>query len=178
MSIFSAFGVTDVAAVQTDPFKIPRNRYSVLVSGAEVKKIKEVDYFIVELTIADTSSEHDGKNANNMLRIQPWLESEVTADQNAKTLNARTIGSYKKALLELGISETMLDQFDPRTMGTKLLGIRGTADIGPNKNGYNTVFEFTREVTAASPQATAEATQAVSSPAVDASALDALMGNL
>lgn len=174
-SIFSAFGITDIDAVQTDPFKIPRNRYEVTVTGAEVKLVKEIKYFIVEFTISDPASEHTGKSVDSMNRIQPWTDAERAEQGDTKTMNARTIGQYKLTLLQLGIAPTMLGTFDPNTMGQKLLGIKGTADIGPNNKGYNNLFEFTRQATASSPEATAQATQAVSAPAVDASALDALM---
>lgn len=173
-SIFDAFGV-NAATVETDPFKIPRNRYEVTVTSAEVKNLKNVDYFMVELTITG-NTDQAGKSVDNMLRIQPWTQEERPED--FKTMNARTIGSYKLALIQLGLSEDKLNLFNPRTMGNQLRGIKGTADIGPNNKGYNNVFEFTRAVTASSPEATAQATQSVSAPAVDSDALDALMGGL
>jgi hypothetical protein len=172
-SIFSAFGA-DAATVETDPFKIPRNKYKVMVSGAEVKKLKEIEYFMVELTITDTSSNQDGKTVDNMLRIQPWTQAER---DDFKTMNARTIGSYKKALLELGVREDMLDAFNPRTMGNKFLGIKGVAEIGPNNKGYNNVFSFERPAVS-TPTEVAQAESAVSAPTVDASALDSLMSGL
>ena len=172
-SIFSAFGA-NAATVETDPFKIPRNKYNVTVTGAEVKNLKGIDYFMVELTITG-DTDQAGKSVDNMLRIQPWTPAERPEDY--KTMNARTIGSYKKALLELGIREEALDSFNPRTMGGKLLGIKGVAEIGPNNKGYNNVFSFERPAFSA-PEEVAQAEQSVSNPTVDNAALDALMNNL
>lgn len=172
-SIFDLFGV-DAAEVETDPFAIPRNKYIVTVTEAGVKEIKDIPYFIVELTITDKTSEHDGKNANMMNRISKWTDAE-RPEGDAKTMNARTIGQYKKCLLDLGIKPEMLNQFNPRTMGNGLLGIKGTATIGPNKNGYNSIFDFTREVQASTVAETAQATAQVSAPEVNAEALAALM---
>jgi hypothetical protein len=174
-SIFSAFGA-DAATVETDPFKIPRNKYNCTVTGAEVKNLKGIDYFMVELTITG-DSDQVGKTVDNMLRIQPWTDAERATQGDAKTMNARTIGSYKKALLELGIREEALNGFNPRTMGGKLLGIKGVAEIGPNNKGYNNVFSFERPAVS-TPTEVAQAESAVSSPQVDASALDDLMSGL
>ena len=173
-SIFSAFGA-DAATVETDPFKIPRNKYNVTVTGAEVKKLKEIEYFMVELTITG-DTDQAGKSCDNMLRIQPWTDAE-RPQGDAKTMNARTIGSYKKALLELGIREEMLNAFNPRTQGGKLLGIKGVAELGPNNKGYNNVFSFERPAVS-TPTEVAQAESAVSAPTVDASALDSLMSGL
>lgn len=173
-SPFSAFGV-EASNVSTDPFAIPRNKYNVMVTGAEVKELKDIPYFIIELTISDPASEHSGKNASQMLRLTPWADAErPTGD--AKTMNARTIGSYKKALLSMGIREEALSSFDPHTMGNKFLGIKGTADIGPNNKGYNNVFDFER--TASTPAETVQASEAVSSPAVNSDELSKLMSGL
>lgn len=172
-SIFSAFGA-DAATVEVDPFKVPRNKYNVTVTGAEVKNLKGIDYFMVELTITG-DTDQAGKSVDNMLRIQPWTLAERPTD--ARTMNARTIGSYKKALLELGIREEALNSFNPRTMGNKLLGIKGVAELGPNNKGYNNVFSFERP-SVSTPTEVAQAESAVSAPTVDASALDDLMSGL
>ena len=176
-SIFSAFGA-NAATVETDPFKIPAGKYSVQVTGSEVKDIKEVPYWEIEFTIMDPNSEQAGKTVNNLLRLQPWTQAERPED--FKTMNARTIGSYKKALLDLGIREDMLDSFNPRTHGTRVVGIKGFATIQPNKKGYNTISEFTRtDAVSASANSAPENSIPTSAPAaVDADALANLMGNL
>lgn len=173
-SIFSAFGA-NAATVETDPFRIPRNKYLTKVTGAEVKTLKEIPYFVIEYTITDPNSDHAGKSASQMLRLIPWTQSERPEDH--KTMNARTIGSYKKALLDLGIADNMLDAFNPRQHGAKLLGISGAADIGPNNKGYNNVFGFERTVTAPAPAEAAAMSETVSNPTVDSDALNDLMGN-
>jgi hypothetical protein len=178
-SIFSAFGA-NAATVETDPFKIPHNKYAVTITGSEVKDIKDVPYWEIEYTITTPDSEQQGKSANNLLRLTPWTQAERPEDY--KTMNARTIGSYKKALLELGIREDQLDTFNPRTMGAKIIGIKGYATIGPNKKGYNAIFDFERAATASAsaPVATqnTEAATSVSQTVPDADALASLMGNL
>jgi len=182
-SIFSAFGVTDAKTVETDPFKIPRNKYKVTITGSEVKDIKEIPYWEIEFTITQPESDQNGKSANNLLRLSPWTPAERPEDY--KTMNARTIGSYKKALLDLGIAEDKLDAFNPRIHGARVIGITGVADIGPNAKGYNAIFDFQRTV-ASAPAADAGNSESVNSApvsaapaqAVDADALAALMGNL
>jgi hypothetical protein len=178
--IFSAFGA-DAATVETDPFKIPHNKYAVTVTGSEVKDIKEVPYWEIEFTITSPNSDQAGKSANNLLRLVPWTVTERPEDY--KTMNARTIGSYKKALLELGVREDQLKTFNPRTMGAKVIGIKGYATIGPNKKGYNAIFEFERAVAASASAPTAtQNSEPVrvndTTTAVDSDALAALMGNL
>lgn len=176
-SIFSAFGVQDASTVETDPFKIPYAKYRVTITGSEVKDIKDVPYWEIEFTITDQGSEQAGKSANNLLRLTPWSQAERPEDY--KTMNARTIGSYKKALLDCGIREEMLNSFNPRTMGAKIIGIKGYATIGPNKKGYNAIFEFEREAVASTPAEAAANSEAVNVPQeVNSDALAALMGNL
>jgi hypothetical protein len=178
-SIFSAFGVTDTSTVETDPFKIPYNKYPVQITGSEVKDIKDVPYWEIEFTIMDPNSPHSGKTANNLLRLSPWTQAERPEDY--KTMNARTIGSYKKALLDCGIKEEHLNSFNPRLHGTKIIGIKGFATIGPNKKGYNAIFEFERaQAVSASTSATENSApvSATPTPEVDADALANLMGNL
>lgn len=169
-SLFSAFGKS-AAEVEADPFAIPDNTYNVTVTGAEKKELKDVPYFIIEFTIAD--GEHQGKSVNQMLRLIPWTQAERPNDYQAMT--ARTVSSLKKALLDLGISEEGLDAFNPASHGRALLGIKGTADIGPNKKGYNTISNFQRAAVAAPVNAPQNAEPAQE---VDEDALNALMGNL
>lgn len=176
-SIFSAFGA-NAATVETDPFKIPHNKYAVTITGSEVKDIKDVPYWEIEFTITTPESDQAGKSANNLLRLSPWTQAERPED--FKTMNARTIGSYKKALLDFGIREDQLDNFNPRSMGAKVIGIKGYATIGPNKKGYNAIFDFERVVSASASAETATQSESVSAPAVvpNADALATLMGNL
>lgn len=176
-SIFSAFGVQDASTVETDPFKIPYNKYAVTITGSEVKDIKGVPYWEIEFTITDQTSEQAGKSANNLLRLTPWSQAERPEDY--KTMNARTIGSYKKALLDLGVKEESLNTINPRTMGAKFIGIKGFATIGPNKKGYNAIFDFERAAVATVPAEATAMSEAVNTPQeVNPDALAALMGNL
>ena len=175
-SIFSAFGAS-AETVETDPFKIPYNKYAVTITGSEVKDIKDVPYWEIEFTITDQASDQAGKSANNLLRLIPWTQAERPEDY--KTMNARTIGSYKKALLEVGISEERLNDFNPRTMGAKIIGIKGVATIGPNKKGYNAIFDFERQAVASAPAEAAAMSEQVNVPQeVNSDALAALMGGL
>lgn len=169
-SLFDAFGVNP-EEVSIDPFSIPDNTYNVSVTGAEKKELKEIPYFVIEFTVV--GGQHAGKSVNNMLRLSPWTAQERPDDWEA--MNARAVSSLKKALLEVGIAENMLKAFNPAIHGSALLGIKGTADIGPNKKGYNTISNFQRQAVAAPASApvTAEPTATV-----DQSAIDALMAGL
>jgi hypothetical protein len=169
-SLFSAFGKS-AAEVETDPFKIPENTYNVSISGAEKKEFKDVPYFSIEFTVI--GGEHAGKNVSQMLRLTPWSASERPNDY--QVMNARTVSSLKRWLLDCGIDESQLDSFNPAIHGKALLGIKGTADIGPNKQGYNQISNFVR--TAVSAPASAP-TNAEPATEVDADELARLMGNL
>lgn len=169
-SLFSAFGKS-AAEVETDPFKIPENTYNVTVSGAEKKEFKNVPYFVIEFTVV--GGEHAGKNVSQMLRLIPWTQAERPEDYQVMT--ARTVSSLKKWLIDCGIDEGQLDAFNPAIHGKALLGIKGTADIGPNKQGYNQISNFTRTAVAAPANAPVNAEPAQE---VDADELARLMGNL
>lgn len=169
-SLFSAFGKT-ASEVSADPFSIPDNTYSVMVSGAEKKVLRDVPYFIIEFTVAEGA--HKGKSVNQMLRLSPWTQAERPDDWEA--MNARSLSSLKKALLDLGIAEEQMDAFNPAVHGKALLGIKGKADIGPNKKGYNTISNFERTAVAAPANAP---TNAEPAQEVDQDELARLMGNL
>jgi hypothetical protein len=169
-SLFSAFGKSS-AEVEADPFKIPDNTYDVSISGAEKKEFKDVPYFVIEFTVV--GGEHAGKNVSQMLRLIPWTQADRPNDYQA--MNARTISSLKKWLIDCGIDESQLDAFNPAIHGRALLGIKGKADIGPNNKGYNQISNFVRSAVAAPANAP---TNAEPAQAVDQDELARLMGNL
>jgi hypothetical protein len=137
---FSAFGVNP-NDVDENPFSIPKNSYNVFLSDAGVKEFKNIEYFVIEWSIADGA--HKGKSVSDMHRMQPWTPAER---DDWEAMNVRAVSSFKKALLDLGIPAAALGQFNPRTMGQKLVGIKGTATVGPQKNRpeYNSLSNFTR----------------------------------
>lgn len=138
---FSAFGVNP-NDVDENPFSIPKNSYNVVLSDAGVKEFKNIEYFVIEWSIADGA--HKGKTVSDMHRMQPWTPAER---DDWEAMNVRAVSSFKKALLDLGIPASALGQFNPRTMGSKLVGIKGTATVGPQKNRpeYNSLSNFTRK---------------------------------
>lgn len=132
---FEAFGV-DADTVDADPFSIKKvNTYPFVVSNAEVKTFKEIQYFVIELSI--TEGEMAGRGASVMSRITPFSPSE----EDYEVKKARALSNYKKALLDLGLPETAIKQFNVRVHADKLVGIRGTATFGPQKGNpqYNSV---------------------------------------
>jgi hypothetical protein len=55
-------------------------------------------------------------------------------------------------MLDFGLSPEGIARFNPRTMGAKLVGIKGTARMRPsNKPGYNNVSNFQRAGASVSP---------------------------
>jgi hypothetical protein len=157
---FSAFGVNP-NDVDENPFSIPKNKYNVVLSDAGVKEFNSIPYFVIEWSVADGA--HKGKTASDMHRMIPW----TSADRDDwEAMNARALSGFKKALLDLGIPANALSQFNPNTHGPKLVGIKGTATMGPQKNKpeYNSISNFTRKTASAEvaqPSAASSETPAV-----------------
>lgn len=143
-TLWDAFGVNP-NDVDENPFSVPKNAYKVVISSAEVKEFKDIPYFVIQFDIAD--GPHAGKGASDMHRMIPWTPAER---DDYQAMNARALTSFKKALLDLGMPEGALAQFNPRIHGTKLVGIKGTATIGPQKNRpeYNAISNFSRGASA------------------------------
>lgn len=142
-SFFGNYGVT-ADEVNENPFSIPHGTYDVVVSGAEVKSFKknpDIEYFVIEYQIERGTEA--GKTAQKMFR-----EKKLTAadSQDYLTQNARTLSNFKKEMLALGLTDAQINGFDTRVHGTKLVGIRGTAVMGPQKGNeeYNSISNFTR----------------------------------
>ena len=140
-SIWDAFGV-NVDDVSENPFAIERGEYPVNVD-AEVKAWKEGGplYFVINYTIMEGG--YRGMGANRMFPLKPLTASD---DQEFKSKNARTISSLKKTLIELGLNADQIRMFRLTPEFAKAIsGIKGTADIGPQKKGdFNSVYEFTK----------------------------------
>ena len=141
-SIWDAFGVT-ADDVSENPFYIPRDDYNVNVE-AEVKSWKEGGpvYFVVNYTIMDGA--YRGMGANRMFPKKPLTADD---DKEFKTKNARTLTSIKKTLIELGLSAEQINafRFTPE-FASAITGIKGVADIGPQKNNdqYSSIYGFTK----------------------------------
>lgn len=175
-SFFSAYGTT-AAEVDENPFVAPDNTYNVVVSGAEVTNFKKdggPEFFSIEISI--DGGPHGGKRANFLFRMTPLKASD---QDDWETANARTVSNYKACMISLGMKEDMLNLFNPRTMGNKLVGIKGTARVFPSKReGYNNVSSFQRKgVTVESPATEAPVSAGISTPVSepDPSALEDLM---
>lgn len=132
---FEAFGV-DADSVDADPFSIKEvNTYPFVVSNAEVKTFKDIQYFVIEFSI--TEGKYAGRGASVMNRITPFSPGE----EDFEVKKARALSNYKKSLLDLGLPESAIKMFNVRTHANKLVGIRGTATFGPQKGRpeYNSV---------------------------------------
>lgn len=160
-SMWDAFGV-NANEVDENPFKIPANTYDVVISGAEVKDFKDIPYFVVELSIV--GGDQAGKSANIMHRIVPWTASER---DDWQAMNMRLLANYKKDLLSFGIPAGALQEFKPKVHGPKLMGIKGKAWLGPQKNNpdFNSVRNFTRNENGAGAQSSSTPTQVAATPA-------------
>jgi hypothetical protein len=147
-NFFDAFGV-NANDVDENPFSIPKNKYDVVLADAGVKEFNNIEYFVIEWQVAN--GPHAGKNASDMHRMQPWTPQER---DDWEAMNARTLSGFKKALMDLGMNAAQIGAFNPRTMGQKLAGIKGTASMGPQKNKpeYNSISNFSRK-TATTPVA-------------------------
>lgn len=147
MGFFSAFN-TSAAAVSDDPFHVDGNTYNVQVSGADLKEFKNIPYFVIQLTIV--GGQNAGKSASSMHRMIPWTQQERASQGDFEAMNARLLSNFKVEMLNFGIKEEVLDQFDPNnvTHRNKLLGIKGTAYI-ESKNGFTNYKDFQRAVSAA-----------------------------
>jgi hypothetical protein len=143
-NFFDAFGV-NANDVDENPFSIPKNVYDVVLADAGTKEFNGIKYFVLEWHVA--TGPHAGKNASDMHRMQPWTPQER---DDWEAMNVRTLSSFKKALMDLGMNAAQIGQFNPNTMGNKLVGIKGTASMGPQKNRpeYNSITNFSRKVTA------------------------------
>lgn len=164
-NFFSAYNTT-AENVDENPFVAPDNTYKVMVSQSEVTDFGKdggPDFFSIEYTIE--GGPHGGKRANMLFRMTPLTAAD--GQENWETANARTVSNYKKALLDLGMSEAGMNMFNPRTMGNKLVGIKGTARVFPSKReGYNNISGFQREAIP-TVNTDASASPAVSTPAVN-----------
>jgi hypothetical protein len=157
---FEAFGV-DADSVDADPFSIKEvNSYPFVISSAEVKTFKDIQYFVVEFSI--TEGKMAGRGASVMSRITPFSPGE----EDFEVKKARALSNYKKSLLDIGLNEGQIKAFNVRIHADKLIGIRGTATFGPQKNNpqYNSVSNIkvagtaTEGTVAASPTTTASVT--------------------
>lgn len=151
-SLFEAFGVS-ADDVSENPYSISDpDVYACQVTSAEVKSFPSnpaLNYLVFEYTI--TEGKHAGKTANSMHRLAPWTEQEragkgSNGTNDYQAMNTRLLSNYKKELLALGVPEAALNQFKPSTHAAKLVGIKGKAFFGPQKNNpeYNTVARFER----------------------------------
>lgn len=139
-SMWDAFGV-NANDVDENPFKIPAMVYDVVLSGAEVATHKDIPYFEVEVSIV--GGEQAGKSAKIMHRLIPWSAQER---DDWQAMNMRLLANFKKDLLSFGIPAGALQEFKPAIHGPKLVGIKGKAWLGPQKNNpdFNSVRNFTR----------------------------------
>lgn len=167
---FSAFGVNP-NDVDENPFSIPKNTYDVVLSDAGVKEFKDIPYFVLEWTVAD--GPHKGKTASDMHRMKPWTPAER---DDWEAMNVRALSGFKKMLLDLGIPANALGQFNPNTMGSKLVGIKGKATMGPQKNRpeYNQISNFTRKQ--ASQEVAPNAASSSGTPAAEENIADLVSG--
>ena len=162
---FEAFGVNP-ADVDADPFSIKEvNTYPFVISAAEVKKFKDVNYFVIEFSI--TEGKYSGRNASVMSRITPFSPGE----EDYEVKRARALSNYKKSLLDIGLNEEQIATFNVNIHGQKLVGLRGTATFGPQKSSpqYNSVSNIvmngsgaTANPVATSPVATVTPTEPLS----------------
>lgn len=179
MGFFDAYGV-NAQDVNEDPFSIPKNTYNVQVSKSEMTNFNKDDgpmFFQVEFTIV--GGEHAGKSASDSFRMVPYTAADR---EDWQTLNSRTLSNYKKLLLNLGMKPEALGAFDPKNPDhrAKLLGIKGTATLFTNSNGYNSARDFVRtnpvESAPAEPIQTS-VPEAGNSVAPDQAAMDDLLSN-
>jgi len=171
VSMWDAFGVNP-NDVDENPFSVPKNTYNLVISGAEIKTFKDIPYFSIQFDIMD--GPHAGKGASDMHRMIPWTSAER---DDYQAMNARALTSFKKALLDIGIPEGALKDFKPAIHGAKLVGIKGTGVIGPQKNRpeYNAISNFSRkQSTSAVPTAAPAPEKPV---AAETDALSDLVGN-
>jgi hypothetical protein len=143
---FEAFGVT-AEEVSENPFSIDKvDDYNFIVTDAEVKsfpKNPNIPYFVITFTV--DGGQYSGRSANAMHRLVPVTLAEKNGDQSKVDFsNAMALTNYKKALLDLGIPQEAIGQFNPRIHGAKLKGIKGTAKFGPQKDNpqYNSVSDI------------------------------------
>ena len=163
-NFFSAYG-TAAADVDENPFVAPDNTYAVAVTKAEVTDFAKDNgpkFFSIEYSI--TKGAHTGKRANQLFRMTPLTAAD---QEDYEASNARTLSNFKKAMLDLGLKEEALNVFNPNTMGSRLVGISGTARIFPSKReGYNNIQNFQRP--AAPVEATPVADTSNAAPDADA----------
>ncbi|USL89119.1 hypothetical protein SEA_CASSEROLE_37 [Arthrobacter phage Casserole] len=167
-SMWDAFGV-NANDVDENPFKIPANTYDVVISGAGVATHKDIPYFEVEISIVGGSEA--GKSAKIMHRTIPWTSQER---DDWQAMNMRLLANYKKDLLAFGIPAGALQEFKPAIHGPKLMGIKGKAWMGPQKNNpdFNTVRNFTRNESGAGAQTASTPNVAAQPAPVENTAID------
>ncbi|ASZ73191.1 hypothetical protein NELLIE_38 [Arthrobacter phage Nellie] len=167
-SMWDAFGV-NANDVDENPFKIPANTYDVVISGAGVATHKDIPYFEVEISIVGGAEA--GKSAKIMHRTIPWTSQER---DDWQAMNMRLLANYKKDLLAFGIPAGALQEFKPAIHGPKLMGIKGKAWMGPQKNNpdFNTVRNFTRNDNGAGAQSSAPSQVAANPAPVENAAID------
>jgi len=175
MGFFDSYGV-NADDVSEDPFNIPKNTYNVQVSKSDITNFNKEDgpqFFQVEFTI--TSGEHAGKSASDAFRMVPYSASDR---EDYATLNARTLSNYKRLLLKLGVKAENVNAFDPRNPDhrAKLVGIKGTATMFTQSNGFNAVRDFERPVTATTVES-APAAPVEETSVPDQAAMDSLLEN-
>ncbi|ALY09310.1 hypothetical protein FDG92_gp39 [Arthrobacter phage Jasmine] len=167
-SMWDAFGV-NANDVDENPFKIPAAVYDVQISGAGVATHKDIPYFEVEVSIL--GSDQAGKSAKIMHRMTPWTAAER---DDWQAMNMRLLANFKKDLLSFGIPAGALQEFKPAIHGPKLMGIKGKAWMGPQKNNpdFNTVRNFTKNESGAGAQTTSSAPNVAANPAPVENAID------
>lgn len=140
-SIWDAFGVSS-DEVSENPFHIPRDDYKVNVE-AEIKAWKDGGplYFVINYVIMEGA--YRGMSANRMFPTKPLTAND---DPEFKSKNARTLSSLKKTLMELGLNADQIRMFRFTPEFAKVItGIKGEAEIGPQKRGdFSSVYGFTK----------------------------------
>lgn len=184
-NFFEQFGVT-ADDVSENPYSIEDpNYYPCMVTSVDIKNWgpnKDIPHLVIELTIQ--GGKNAGKSATDSHRLKPWTAQERASQGDHEAMNARLLSNYKKALLAYGIPEAALNAFNPtnRAHIQKLVGIKGVAFFGPQKNNpeFNSVRDFKREELVqgnssaeSAPSTTASAPSTSSSSEVD---MDALAG--
>jgi hypothetical protein len=143
---------TPVEDIQTG-FGLPVGTYPVVLSDIKNFTKKDGGEATVITFTVDTMNDPEGRSGKEDI----WLNKPVKGDKNAD-VNAR-IG--KATLLEIGVPESELANFDADRDRDKVVGNTGVLNIAPGKNGYtNKKFVRTAEASGVAENVTVPETKA------------------
>lgn len=118
---------TEIEKIPTG-FGLPIGTYPVVLSDTKKFTKKDGNEATVLTFTVDTMNDPEGRSGKEDI----WLNKPVKGDKNAD-INAR-IG--KQTLLEIGIPESALGEFDADRDKDKVVGTTGVLNITAGKDGY------------------------------------------